>query len=546
MMKPKSIALFFLAFLACRLYGGDLSFEKLVHAQENPAEWLMYWGDYHANRYRNLTQINDRNVGRLHLEWVYQMNSTGASETMPLVADGVMYFSTPDTAAVAVDARSGRQLWRYQYRIPKDAKYCCGNLNRGLAIYKDRVYMETPDTRLLALDRRDGSLVWNIEVAPSTGGAYGGTEAPLVVNGKVILGAAAGDYGIRGFVDAYDAETGKRLWRFTTIPGPGEPGNETWGGDSWKHGGGATWLTGTYDPESNTIYWPIGNPAPDLVGAVRPGDNLYTDCLVALDAETGKMKWYFQFTPHDTYDYDAAETPMLVDLPWKGKMRKLVLHADRNGFFYVLDRVTGEFLSANAFVKTTWATGIDSKGRPIRVPGLDPTPAGVTVCPQCAGGTNWMAPSFNPKTGLYYFNVREGCDTFYSKSPVFKEGTSYWATSARAEADEHQKGRVTAINPLTGETKWTFPLYSSPWAGTLATAGNLVFAGDEDGYLMALQADTGKLLWRVNTGSRLVTSPITYELDGKQYVTMPSGSVVLTFALPADNTSGSQQAARGN
>lgn len=516
------------------LFGAGPTFDALVHAQANPAEWLTYWGDYHATRFRNLKQINDRNVGSLRLEWMFQTDAPGAFETMPLVSDGIMYITTPDTAVEALDARSGRQVWRYQYRIPKHAKYCCGMLNRGLAMLGNSLYFFTPDARLLAIDRRDGTVLWNSEVAPATGGAFGGTAAPLVVKDKVLLGAAAGDYGIRGSVEAFDAATGKRVWSFQTIPGPGEPGHETWGGDSWKHGGGSAWLTGTYDPESNLIYWGIGNPAPDLVGSVRPGDNLYTDSVVALDADTGKLKWHFQFTPHDTYDYDATETPMLLDLPWLGKMRKLLLQANRNGFFYVLDRKTGEFLLAKAFVKTTWATGIDSHGRPIRAANLEPTAKGTVVCPQCAGGTNWMAPSYSPLTKLFYFNVREGCDVFFAKPPLYKEGTSYWATSARAQATEHQAGRVTALDPLTGEIKWNFPLYSSPWAGTLATAGKLVFAGDEDGYLMALQADTGKLLWRVNTGSRLVTSPITYELDGKQYLTMPSGGAVLTFALPAE------------
>jgi alcohol dehydrogenase (cytochrome c) len=508
--------------------------EALVHAQQNAAEWLTYWGDYHATRFRKLNQITDRNVSKLRLEWMYQTDAPGAFETMPLVSDGVMYFTTPDTAVVAVDARSGRQLWRFQYRIPKNAKYCCGNLNRGLGMLGNNLYFFTPDTRLLAIDKRDGAIVWNAEVAPSTGGAYGGTAAPLVVKDKIVLGAAAGDYGIRGSVDAFDAKTGKRVWSFATIPGPGEPGHETWGGDSWKHGGGSAWVTGTYDADSNTLYWGIGNPAPDLVGSVRPGDNLYTDSLVALDADTGKLKWHFQFTPHDTYDYDAAETPMLLDLAWQGKMRKLVLQANRNGFFYVLDRETGEFLSGKAFVKTTWATGLDSHGRPIRAANLEPTAQGTVVCPQCSGATNWMAPSYSPVTGLFYFNVREGCDLFFSKPPIYKEGTSYWATSARAQETEHQTGRLTALDPLTGRVKWKFPLYSSPWAGTLTTSGNLVFAGDEDGYLMALEADTGKLLWRVNTGSRLVTSPITYELNGKQYLTMPSGSALLTFALPGE------------
>ena len=513
-------------------FGTDVTYDQLIHAQARPKEWLTYWGDYHGTRFRNLKQLNDQNVSKLHLEWMFQTGEPGAFETVPLVVDGVMYFTTQNAGIDAVDARSGRQLWHYQYRIPKQAKYCCGTLNRGLAILGNRLFMLTPDTRLLAIDSRDGSVLWNVEVASSAGGAYGGTEAPLVVKDKIVLGTAAGDYGIRGFLDAYDARTGKRVWRFETIPAPGQPGNETWGGNSWKLGGGATWMTGTYDPGLNTIYWGVGNPAPDLVGSVRPGDNLYTDCLVALDADTGKMKWHFQFTPHDVYDYDAAETPVLLDLPWHGKVRKLVVQANRNAFFYVLDRESGEFLQAKAFVKQTWAKGMDAKGRPIRVPNLDPTANGTVVCPQCSGATNWMAPSYSPLTGFFYVNVREGCDIFFSKPPIYKEGASYWSTGVRAQAKEHQTGRVTALDPLTGETKWKFPLYSSPWAGTLATAGNLVFAGDEDGYLMALQADTGKLLWKVNTGNRLVTSPITYELGGKQYLTMPSGGVVLTFALP--------------
>jgi len=271
-----------------------------------------------------------------------------------------------------------------------------------------------------------------------------------------------------------------------------------------------------------------------MVGTVRPGDNLYTDSLVALDGDTGKMKWHFQFTPHDTYDYDATEAAVLLDLPIEGKLRKVVVQANRNGFIYVLDRMTGEFLSAKPLVKTTWATGIDKNGRPIRVPNLEPSAKGTVICPQCSGATNWMAPSYNPLTKFFYVNIREGCDVFFSKPPVFKEGSSYWATGVQAQATEHQTGRVTALDPVSGEIKWKFPLYSSPWAGTLATAGNLIFAGDEDGYLMALRADTGKLLWRVNTGSRIVSSPITYELDGKQYVSIPSGAALLTFALPSD------------
>jgi len=516
----------------CRAETGDVTFKRLATADQTPAEWLTYWGDYHATRFRKLDQINENNVGQLRLAWLFQTGAPGAFETVPLVANGVMYFSTPDTAIDAIDARSGRLMWRYVYRIPKHAKYCCGTVNRGLAILGRRLFMLTPDTHLLAIDVRNGSLLWNVEVAPSVGGGYGGTEAPLVVKDKVVLGTAAGDYGIRGFLDAYDANTGKRSWRFWTVPSPGEPGSESWGSNSWEHGGAATWMTGTYDPELNTIYWGTGNPAPTLYGKKRPGDNLYSDSVLALDADTGHLKWYYQFTPHDTHDYDANETPMLLDLPWHGRTAKLLVQANRNGFFYVLDRETGKFLFAKAFVKQTWAKDIDHNGRPIVASNTEPTTAGTLICPQCAGGTNWMAPSYNPATGLFYVNVREGCDIFFSEPPAYQEGANYWATMFRAQPQEHQGGRVTALDPVTGETKWTFPLFSSPWAGTLTTAGNLVFAGDEDGYLIALQADTGKLLWRVNTGAGLRSSPITYAIEGKQYLSMPSGGAILTFALP--------------
>jgi alcohol dehydrogenase (cytochrome c) len=517
----KHIFLLAITLLASHIFAADVPFERLVQAQSDPRNWLTYWGDYHAMRFRDLKQINDGNVNTLRLEWMFQTGAPGAFQTVPLVVDGVMYFSASNASAYAIDARSGRQLWRYQYHIPKEARFCCGTVNRGLAILGRRVFMLTPDARLLAIDARNGELLWNVEVASAAGGSYGGAAAPLVYKDKVVVGVAAGDYGIRGFLDAYYADTGKRAWRFWTIPAPGEPGSETWENDAWKHGGGATWMTGTYDPELNTLYWGIGNPAPDMVSSVRPGDNLYTDSVVALDGDTGKLKWHYQFTPHDSYDWDATEVPMLLDLPWKGQMRKLLVQANRNAFFYVLDRTTGEFLMAKPFAKQTWAKGFD-----------EPTSSGTVVCPQCAGATNWMAPSFSPETGWFYLNVREGCDKYYSKTPVYKEGTSYWATYYRGEPVDGQAGRVSALDPSTGETKWSFPLHSAPWAGTLATSGNLIFAGDEDGYLMALNSRTGKLLWRVNTGNRLVTSPITYELDGKQYVSMPSGAALLTFALP--------------
>jgi len=516
------------------LVAADVPFSRLVDAANEPASWLMYWGDYHATRFRDLKQIDERNVSRLGLEWAFQTGAPGSFETVPLVVDGVMYFTTPDSSAYAIDARFGRTLWHYQYRVPSEAHPCCGTVNRGLAILGHRLFMLTPDAHLLALDARDGKLLWDVPVAVSNSGSFGAAAAPLIVKDKVVVGIAAGDYGIRGFIDAYDASTGKRAWRFWTIPGPGESGHETWSGDSWRHGGGATWMTGTYDAELNTVYWGIGNPAPDLAGAVRLGDNLYTDSLVALDGDTGRLKWHYQATPHDVHDWDAVEAPVLLDLPWKGEPRKLVVQANRNAFFYVLDRLSGALLLGVPFAKQTWAAGIDPKGRPITIPNLDPTPTGTVVCPQCIGATNWMAPSYNPITGLFYLSVMEGCDRYFSEPPVYKEGSLYWATFFQGEPLAGNHGRVAALDPTTGTTRWSFPLYSASWSGTLTTSGGLVFAGDADGYLMALEARTGKLLWRVNTGAQLMTSPITYQVDHRQYLTMPAGATVFTFALPPE------------
>ena len=511
----------------------DVTFDRLVHASDYPKEWLSYWGDYSATRFRTLNQINDRNVQKLRVEWIYQTSVQGAFETVPLVVDGVMYFTSGGANAYAIDAASGRELWHYQYRVPEKARPCCGSQNRGLALLGNKLFMATPDARIVAIDRRNGQLLWNSEIIPAQS-IYGASLAPLIVKNKVLVGISGGELGNRGFIDAYYASDGKRAWRFWTVPGKGEPGNETWGGDSWRHGAGATWMTGTYDPSLNLVYWGVGNPGPDLNGDVRPGDNLYTDSLVALDGDTGKLKWHYQFTPHDVYDWDASETPMLLDLPWNGITRKLVVQANRNAFFYVLDRATGEFLMAKPFAPQTWAKGFDAKGRPIKNANVEPSEGGTRVCPQSAGATNWMAPSYSPLTKLFYFNVREGCDVFFSSPPVYQQGKGYWGSIFRGETNERQWGRVTALNPLTGETKWIFKLYQSPWAGTLATSGNLVFAGEEDGYLMAFHAATGQLLWKINTGSRLATSPITYELNGRQYITMPSGSALLTFALPEE------------
>ncbi len=520
-----------LCVLALAPLDAQVSFERIVNAAREPANWLTYWGDYGAVRHRELNQVNTANVSKLQLAWIFQTGQPGAFETVPLAVNGILYFTAPDGYAFALDGRSGRQLWMYKYAMPPNTKLCCGTINRGLAMLGDRLYMVTPDARLVAIDSKTGKQIWNSEIAP-VDKLYGGTMAPLAVKDKIIVGVSGGEFGIRGLIDAFDANTGKRVWRFWTVPGQGEPGNETWHGDSWKTGGGPTWMTGTYDPQLNLLYWGVGNPGPDLAGDVRRGDNLYTCSLVALDADTGNLKWHYQFTPHDTHDWDANETPMLLDQKWKGHDRKVVVQANRNGFFYMLDRATGEFLMAKSFARQNWAKGFDERGRPIVLPDTEPSEEGRRLCPGLAGAANWMAPSYNPSTGWFYFPVREQCDVYYSQPPVFTSGKSYWGSVSRAASDEKEWGLLKALDPLTGETKWDFRYYRAPWGGTMSTSGGLIFAGDEDGYLMAFEAQTGKLLWKINTGSAIKTAPITYLVSGRQYITIPSGAAVLTFALP--------------
>ena len=519
------------ALCAAAALGQPVSFDRIVHAASEPQNWLTYWGEYGAVRHRALNQIDTGNVKDLRVDWMFQTQQTGAFETVPLVVDGIMYLTAAGGYAYALDAVSGRQLWMYKYPLATGKGFANGTVNRGLAVLDGRLFMATPDAHLVALDARTGGLLWNSPVADSDKG-YSATLAPLAIKDKIIMGVTGGELGIRGLIDAYDASTGKRVWRFWTVPSKDEPGGDTWLTDSWKRGGGATWMTGTYDPKLNTLYWGVGNPGPDLFGDARKGDNLYTASLVALDADTGKLKWHYQFSPHDTHDWDACETPMLLDLKWKGRDRKLVVQANRNAFFYVLDRETGEFLMAKEFQKQTWNKGFDAKGRPISIPNTDASVEGAKVCPGLGGGANWMAPSYNPETGFFYFSTHITCDVYFAEPPVYVAGKPYWGSVFRGQTEEKESGRIKAIDPLTGETKWDFELMHSPWAGTMSTSGGLLFAGDEDGYFMAFDSRSGKLLWKINTGNRLVTAPIAYMVNGREYVTMPSGAAVLTFALP--------------
>jgi alcohol dehydrogenase (cytochrome c) len=358
--------------------------------------------------------------------------------------------------------------------------------------------------------------------------------APLALKDKIITGISGGEVGIRGFLDAYDPVTGERLWRFYTVPGPGELGHDTWEGDSWKTGGGPTWMTGTYDPELDILYWGIGNPSPDFDGDVRKGDNLFTCSVVALDASTGQLKWHFQFTPHDTHDWDANETPVLVDRSFRGHPRKLLLQANRNAFFYVLDRVSGEFLLGKPFARQTWAKGLDSQGRPILMPDSEASEEGVLHNPALAGGTNWQAPSYDPDTGWLYITFREASDRYFKKFQKYERGQGYWGGKAVA-GEEPEWGGIKAINPESGAIEWEYKYHLGTWsAGVLATAGGVVFSASREGNLMAFDSRAGKLLWSFQTGGQIDSSPISYAVDGRQYVALAAGTVIYSFALPDD------------
>jgi alcohol dehydrogenase (cytochrome c) len=356
------------------------------------------------------------------------------------------------------------------------------------------------------------------------------TAAPLIVDNKVIVGISGGEAGIRGFLDAYDAKTGKPVWRFWTIPSPGEPGSESWPGDSWVHGGGATWLTGSYDPQLKLLYWGTGNPGPDWNGDSRVGDNLYTSSLVAIDVETGKPKWSFQFTPHDVHDWDANQIPVLVDAEFGGKPRSLVVMANRNAFFYVLDRKTGEYLLGAPYTKQTWARGLDEKGRPILIPGMEPSAKGTLVYPSLQGATNWASPSYSPATGLLYVPVREMGSIYFKTGVEYRPGT-YYTGGSEKRLDEEAWGAVRAIDIKTGKQVWDFALPTPTWAGVMSTAGGLVFSGSNEGNFYALDATTGKPLWQFQTGGPVRSGPMSFEANGKQYVAISGGHALYVFAL---------------
>jgi alcohol dehydrogenase (cytochrome c) len=498
-------------------------------------DWVSYNGDYTGRRYSSLTQVTAANVSQLAAKWVFHTENAGVLQATPVVVNGIM-FITGSNDAYALDAKTGRQLWHHERAISSglidDAS---GHINRGVAVLGTRVYMETDDAHLLCLDARSGNLIWDVAYATNNKN-YGATSAPLIVKGKVLVGTSGGDDGVRGFVAAFDAQTGKQVWRFWTIPAPGEKGSESWpAGEIYMHGGGTTWMPGTFDPELNTLYWGTGNAAPDFDGSVRPGDNLYTSSLVALDPDSGKMKWYFQYNPHDLYDYDSVQTPILIDAKFKGQPRKLVVSANRNGFLYILDRTTGEYLYSKQFIMImNWAKGIDANGRPISN-NLIPDAKGVTVCPSYAGGTNWYSPSYDPQTNMFYFRSLEACSFFQAKTEPFVEGRAFYSTGARRPpGNAPNAGYINAFDLNTLDFAWRNKQIGErpAAAGVMTTASGLVAFGNDADEFEIDDARTGKPLWAFNLGQAMHASPMSYGIEGKQYFGVAAGDDVFAFALP--------------
>jgi alcohol dehydrogenase (cytochrome c) len=499
------------------------------------ADWPTYHGDPGGNRYSKLTQIDSGNVAHLAPKWIFPLPNAAQVENTPLVVEGLMYVSNANECW-ALDAGSGRQVWHYQRARTKGITgNAAAGFNRGVARAGDRIFMLSDNAHLMALNRFNGELLWETEMADWHQN-YNGTSAPLVVGNLVISGTAGGDEGVRGFVAAFDQATGKEAWRFWTVPKAGEPGSETWTAKALDHPSGATWMTGSYDPQLDLVYWPVGNPGPDFYGDEREGDNLYTDSIVALEAKTGKLKWYYQFTPHDVHDWDAEEPPVLVDANWQGQPRKLLIQANRNGFFYVLDRATGQLLLGKQFLKKlNWAEGIGKDGRPILKPLPEVAGGGVYVCPGFQGGTNWFSTSYNPATGLYYFQALERCNVFNKKSMEWEAGKGYMGGTARPAPGETFEKSLRALNIQTGEIVWDVPQISGQLtasAGVLSTASGLVFFGENSGAFMAVDAKTGTALWQFPTNQVWKASPMTYLFDNRQYVAIAAGQSIVAFGLP--------------
>jgi alcohol dehydrogenase (cytochrome c) len=520
---------------AAGMAAAAVSFERLV-AAGGDGNWLTYSGSYRSERFLPLDGINRDNVSGLKVLWAYQMQPTeiagaGLQETTPLVVDGIMYLTESPSSVSALDARTGRQLWHWAPDLPEEVLHIgFPKVNRGVAILGDTLYVGTLDARLFALDAGTGAVRWETRVADN-GSGFSLTLAPLALDGLIIVGVSGAEAGVRGFVDAYDAGTGARQWRTYTVPAPGEPGSETWGGDAWQTGGGSTWLTGSYDPELDLLYWMTGNPAPDWNGDLRPGDNLFTCSILALDPATGERRWHFQFTPHDTHDWDANQIPILLDGEFQGRERKLLAVANRNAFYYLLDRTSGEFLLGVPYSKQTWAAGLDGTGRPIVLPDTEPTEEGNLVWPSLQGAINWFSPSYSPVSRRIFIPNRRMGAVYYKADAEYEPGVPFLGGGEQALSGDQASGAVLALDAMTGEQLWEFPLKAPPWSGLMATAGRLVFGSTLEGSFFALDEDTGTVLWSFNTGAHIRTNPMGFAVDGKERIAITGGNTLFVFGL---------------
>ena len=496
----------------------SVTFERLLNARAEPQNWLTYYGTYDGQRYSPLNQIDRGNIADLRPAWVFQAAPIGliagpanfSFEATPIVVDGVMYLTGPDAHVWALDAATGETLWHYHHAIPIDVPLCCGNVNRGVAVANGKVFFVTASGHLIALDAGSGQPIWDETFADIRAGESA-TVAPLVVKDKVLVGSSGGEFGVRGHIDAFDLETGQRAWRIYTVPKPGEPGSETWEGDSWQRGGGPTWITGTYDRDLNLVYWSTGNPGPVFQGDVRQGANLYTDSILALDPDTGAQRWHYQMTPHDVWDYDGVSENILFERDG----RKLLAHFDKNGYLFMLDRSNGQLVHATRFARANWGE-IDSRTGRVTVQRM-PTPEGTEICPGPAGAKEWNHAAFSQQTGLLYAPVLDRCAVFRSEKAEFKESLPYWGGGAKATS-EPRPGFVKAFDPLTGEQVWSWTTEHAVVSSVLATGGGLVFVGRPTGEVVALDARSGAQLWQFQTGSGIHGSPVTYSIGGKQYM----------------------------
>lgn len=518
----------------------QVSSEQVRTAGSRPDQWLTYSGSLDGHRYTPAAEITKENVSRLQLRWIHQYETTEfeKAESTPIVVGGVIFMTEPPSNVVALDAKSGAVRWQYRRILPDKIPTCCGRVNRGLAVWGDKLYLGSLDCYLVALDARTGGVDWQSQVCnPSDG--YAMTGAPLIVNDSVVVGVTGGEYGARGFVAAFDAKTGSLRWKFNTVPGPGEFGHDTWKNDAWKTGGAPTWITGSYDPTLDLLYWGVGNPSPEFQGDVRSGDNLFANCVIALHASTGKLAWYFQFTPHDEHDWDATQTPIIADIPINRVLRRVLCIPDRNGFYYVLDRTTGEFLVGVPFVEENWAKGLDSAGRPILSPNGESSASGRIIRPGAGGGINWQNTAFDTKTGVIFVPATEGAAIF-TKSPHPERGDlGFYPGSSGGDYVMPEEHVVRALDAATGTKKWerwerTLPnskkSLARGYSGLLATGGGLIF-GASGGFIFAIDSATGNELWRVYLGGDTYAPPISFTVDGHQVILISAGRALFMFGL---------------